>query len=108
MTKEKLVNQHILEYKSRLKHIEELFERANKATDNAESDSAEKAQLDEFAEAKARLEDELEEIKDMDVEHWREETISQSGPMAIWDILAQKLEDFLEHHEQGTDSETKG
>ncbi len=39
------------------------------------------------------------EIKSMPVEHWREETVQKAGPMAIWDILAQKLEDFIERHE---------
>jgi hypothetical protein len=36
----------------------------------------------------------------MPVEKWREETVQNAGPMAIWDILAQKLENFLERHDK--------
>jgi len=35
----------------------------------------------------------------MTLENWREDTVQSSGPMAIWDIFAQKLEDFVERHE---------
>lgn len=107
MTIEKLVNQHILEYESRLNHITELYDRAHQAVGKLQSDSPAKAKLDEIALAKERLENEFEQLKTMDVEHWREETVNQSGPMAIWDIVAQKLEDFVEHHQHTKDSELK-
>ena len=39
------------------------------------------------------------EIKSIDTKNWREDTVQNAGPMAVWDILAQKLEDFVERHE---------
>lgn len=100
MTKEKLVNQHILEYQARLRHIKELFDRAHKATEHLHDDHDVKSELGEIAVQKAELEKEAENISTIDVEHWQEETVSHSGPMAIWDILAQRLEKFVEQHEQ--------
>jgi hypothetical protein len=37
-TKEHLVEQHIREYESRLKHIDELYERAHQATDHLDEE----------------------------------------------------------------------
>ncbi len=99
MSKEKLVNQHILEYEARLKHIEELFTRAHKATEHLDDDHHIKSELGEISSQKEDLVKEVEEVKTMDVEHWQEEMVSQAGPMAIWDILAQRLELFVEEHE---------
>ncbi len=41
----------------------------------------------------------LEALKRMPLEHWREEMIQSAGPMAVWDVLAQKLEDLVERIE---------
>ncbi|NND00297.1 MAG: hypothetical protein HKN85_08960 [Gammaproteobacteria bacterium] len=38
-------------------------------------------------------------VKSIDVDDWREETVRASGPMGLWDIIAQQLEDFIERHE---------
>ncbi len=96
-TKEQLIEQHVREYESRLKHIEELYERALKATDHLEEDHDAHAELKDYA--TQRLQQQAEAIKTMPVKNWRKETVQSAGPMAIWDILAQKLEDFLERHE---------
>lgn len=98
-TKEQLIDQHIREYESRLKHIDELYERAHKATEHLDEDHKTRSELKEFAQKRAQLPRDGDEIKTMTIEDWREETVQNAGPMAIWDILAQKLEDFLERHE---------
>ena len=93
---ERLVSEHIREYESRLKHIDELFERAHQASEKLDEDHALKTELDEYAQQRADLAREAERIKKMPLDQWRKEMVKTSGPMAIWDILAQKLEDLTE------------
>jgi len=93
---ERLVSQHIREYESRLKHIDELFERAHKASENLHDDHALKSELNKYAQQRAELAKESELVKTMPVDQWRKELVQSSGPMAIWDVLAQKLEDLTE------------
>lgn len=98
-TKEQLIDQHIREYESRLKHIDELYERAHKATEHLDDEHETRSELKGLAEQRAQLPQDANEIKTMPVENWRKETVQNAGPMAIWDIIAQKLEDLLERHE---------
>ncbi len=98
-TKEQLIEQHIREYESRLKHIDELYARAHEAAENLDDDHSARAELEEFAEQRGELKKKAEQLKSLPASNWREETIRAAGPMAIWDILAQKLEDFVERHE---------
>jgi hypothetical protein len=95
-TKEQLIDQHIREYESRMKHIDELYERAQKATEHLDEEHDTRSELKWFEERLPHVKD---TIKTMPVENWREETVRNAGPMAIWDIIAQQLEDFLERHE---------
>jgi len=75
--KEHLIEQHILEYESRMRHIDELYQRAHQAAGKIDNADEAQSRLDELAAQRALLQ----------------------GPMAVWDILAQKLEDFVERHE---------
>ena len=99
MTKEQLVNQHIREYESRLKHVAELYARAQKATDHLDEDHLSKSELKALSERKSKMEQQAPEIRTMSTDDWRKETIKNAGPMAIWDILAQQLEKFVERYE---------
>lgn len=96
-TKEQLIDQHIREYESRLKHIDELYERAHKATEHLDDEHESRSELKWFEERRSNVKDAIET---MPVKNWREETVKKAGPMAIWDIIAQQLEDFLERHEK--------
>jgi len=96
-TKEQLIDQHIREYESRLKHIDELYERAHKATEHLDDEHESRSELKWFEERRSNVED---AIDTMPIKNWREETVKKAGPMAIWDIVAQQLEDFLERHEK--------
>ncbi|MDH3221740.1 MAG: hypothetical protein OEO19_19580 [Gammaproteobacteria bacterium] len=98
-TKEQLIDQHIREYESRLRHIDELYERARKVTDHLDDEHETRSELLAIAQQRAELKRKADEIKTMPLDKWREETVRSAGPMAIWDILAQKLENFLERHE---------
>ena len=98
-TKEQLIAQHIREYESRLKHIDELYERAHDATAHHDDEHETRSELKDYATQRVRLQQQAHEVKTMPVANWRQETVKNAGPMAIWDILAQKLEDFIERHE---------
>jgi DNA repair exonuclease SbcCD ATPase subunit len=98
-TKEQLIDQHIREYESRLKHIDELYERAHSATEHLDDEHETRSELKDYADQRSRLQQQADGVKTMPVANWREETVKNAGPMAIWDILAQKLEDFVERHE---------
>lgn len=99
MSREQLVNRHILEYESRMKHIAELYARAQKATAHLPGEHRSKSELQALAEQKAQLENKADEIRSTPASNWRKQIIKSAGPMAIWDILAEQLEDFVERHE---------
>jgi hypothetical protein len=96
---ERLVSEHIRAYESRLKHIDELFERAQQASAKLDANNTLKTELNQYARQRSELARQAERVKTMPVENWREELLQSSGPMAVWDILAQKLEDLTERLE---------
>ena len=98
-TKEQLIEQHIREYESRLKHIDELYDRAREAAGHPTGETGPGSELRDLRAQLALLRETTREIKAMPTEKWRAETARTAGPMAIWDIVAQKLEDFIERHE---------
>ena len=97
--KEHLIEQHIREYESRMKHIDELHQRAHQAVGKLDSAHDAHTRLGELSAQHSLLQETTESIKTMPVDKWREATVHNAGPMAVWDILAQKLEDFVERHE---------
>lgn len=99
-TKEQLVERHIREYESRLKHLDELMARAHDATKHLDDDHDIKTEINQYQGQKAALVEETEKLKKMSLDHWREDTIQNAGPMAIWDVLAQKIEDLIERAEK--------
>lgn len=99
-SKEQLVEQHIREYESRRKHIDELIARADDASKALEDDHSIRSELKQYQGEHADLVEHAEKLKTMPLEHWREETIQSAGPMAIWDVIAQKLEDLVERAEK--------
>jgi len=98
-SKEHLIEQHILEYESRMRHIDELYERAHKAAAAKGTQGEAHDDLREFAAQRSLLRESTDKIRAMPLDRWREDTVRAAGPMAVWDILAQKLEDFVERHE---------
>jgi hypothetical protein len=98
-TKDQLIEQHILEYESRMKHIDELFDRAQQAAAQHKEPLDAATKIQEFAAQRELLKQTTEHIKSLPLDNWREETMRNAGPMAVWDILAQKLEAFVERHE---------
>lgn len=98
-SKEQLIEQHVREYESRLRHIDELYARAHEATEDLHHTHDSRTELIDYDQQREELRRKTDEIKTMHADQWREETLQSAGPMAIWDVLAQKLEDFIERHE---------
>ena len=97
--KEHLIEQHIREYESRMRHIDELYQRAHEAVVDKDAAAEAHSHLHEMTAQRSLLRAGTNEIRRMPLEHWREDMVRTAGPMAVWDILAQKLEAFIERHE---------
>ena len=96
MTREDLlVEQHIREYESRLKHLDEMIEKAEKGVAEAPEKEEMKADLAKMQKARDKLASHYEQMKLKPGEKWEVEEIEKSGPMGIWDVLAQDLEHLL-------------
>ncbi|MFT5221233.1 MAG: hypothetical protein ACI9LO_003061 [Planctomycetota bacterium] len=95
-TKEQLVEQHIREYESRRKHLDELLVRAKDAAKGLDDDHDIKAKLRQYHGQQAELITKTEKFRKMSLDQWRKDSIQSAGPMAVWDVLAQKIEDLIE------------
>jgi len=93
---DKIVDRRISEYESRLKHIDELYEQAHEASQKLGDDHEYKSELGQYHAQRVDLANHTAKLKELPLDHWREDMIQTSGPMAIWDVLAQKLEDLIE------------
>ncbi|MET0047053.1 MAG: hypothetical protein ABW066_04640 [Sedimenticola sp.] len=98
MTSENLlVEQRIREYESRLKHLDEMIEKAATGVDEAQAHDEIKAKLKQIRKERDKLESHYEQMKLTPGKNWEVEEIEKSGPMGIWDVLAQDLEHLLKH-----------
>ena len=87
----------ISRYQARLKHLDELLERARqKKIEEAEHET----ELKELAGKREELAKYIGEMEHIDPKHWQEEEIEKAGPMALWDSLAQQLEKLVERIEK--------
>ena len=85
---DQLAEQHIKQYESQLKHIDEVMERAQET-------GVESAELKELADHRGELADYIEELRDKAPFEGREE----GGPMVLWDVVAERIEQLVEHIE---------
>jgi hypothetical protein len=91
-----MVEQHILAYESRQKHMDELLARARAQVGDGPEHAEARADLDRITREHSRLSDELVAMKGRAPSDWRAEEIEQAGPMGIWDALAEQLETLTE------------
>lgn len=82
---DQLAEQHIRQYESQLKHIDEVMEQASK-------EHAESAELKELAKHRGELAGYIEELKNKAPIKWMED----GGPMVMWDIAAERIEELVE------------
>ena len=97
--KAQLVEQHIRAYQSRLKRIDELWEQAQEKATTQPCNAKDDAELSIYKKQRELLRQKTDEIKTIHIDNWRDETLQSAGPMAVWDIVAQSLEDFIERRE---------
>jgi hypothetical protein len=92
-----LRSEHISRYQARLKHLDQLLERARqRKIEEAEHE----AELKEIAGKREELAKYVRDLEHIDVEDWQEEEIEKSGPMGLWDSVAQQLEKLVEKLEK--------
>jgi len=100
MTKlDQLIQEHIREHEMRLKHVDSLLERAQQGIAKTGGGDA----AEQLARAKAerdKLAGRVEEYKVKPPEQWSEEEFEKTGPMVIWDTVAQQLEKLVERMER--------
>ena len=100
MTKvDHLVEQHVREYQSRLKHIDELLARARAAARGRPS--PEQEELEALRRKRDELASEFDRLGSL--KDWREEELEKAGPMGVWDAVAQQLEALVERLEGRAD-----
>ena len=97
---EHLVEQHILENESHLKHLDEMLESAEQKTVEVESPSEFEHDLETLRKERDRLADHVEELRLRSLDDWETDEIEKAGPMGIWDALAQQVEKFIEKLER--------
>ncbi|MBT8150785.1 MAG: hypothetical protein KJO62_05225, partial [Gammaproteobacteria bacterium] len=90
--KDELAEQKIMEYQSRLKHIDELYQRAHSLSANLDDKHESRKQLSDIAKQRANLKKKADHLDSINVSNWREEMIESAGPLAVWDVVAQQLE----------------
>lgn len=84
-----LAERHVREYEARLHRIDELIERASKTHEQSEQ------LVEEVKTERDNLNNYLEDLKHKSPELWME----SGGPMVMWDILAERLENLVERIE---------
>lgn len=87
-TREQMAESHVLEHEARLKHIDELMAKAEGAEGVAE-------ELAELKTERAKLAESLEDMR----KHSEEEWAKKAGPMVMWEIVAEKLENLVQRIE---------
>ena len=91
-----LIEQHIVEYESHLKHIDEMLSRAHEHVASGAAPAEAEKELQELKGEREKLADHLSEMKRKGPEDWEEETFERAGPMGIWDAVARRLEKLVE------------
>jgi hypothetical protein len=88
--REHLVDRHILEYQARLKHLDELMAEA------ADVSTTARAELASLRRDQQQLAAELHALGRQSAIDWSE----KGGPMVMWDVMAERLEQLVERMEQ--------
>lgn len=89
---DELIQQRILEYEARLRHIDELVAQAHEKATESE-DHTELAGIKQQREA---LADHIETLRRKPRENWQPSELERAGPMGLWDVVAQQLERLVE------------
>jgi len=95
-----LMQRNIMEHESRLKHFDELIERAHKAVGNGPEHAEIRDNLASLKQERDKFSSWLAELRLKSLKNWRVDEIEQAGPMGIWDAVGQQLEKLVERIER--------
>jgi DNA repair ATPase RecN len=94
------LEQRINQYQANLRHIDELLSRAKQRAARLPAHSELHAQLDKAQSDREKASAHLEALRRMSSEQFSEQLIEQSGPMGVWDAVAEDLEKLVERMEK--------
>lgn len=95
-TLEALASHHGSKYEAQLRHIDELFERADSRLTSIGGEPELNNELEALRRDREKLVADIEDIKKKTSEEWQEETIEEAGPMVLWEAIAKRLESLVE------------
>ena len=93
---ENLVEQQVKEYESKLKHIDEMLDHAHVQLSTKDVVTEEQSEFEKIQRARHQLNEDLQRMKLISKKNWQTDTIENAGPLGVWDIVAQRLEKFVE------------
>ena len=88
------------QYEANLRHIDSLLLRAKSGAASLPADSEFHARLEKAASDRDKVQAHLEQLRQMSSEAYSEKLIEQSGPMGLWDAVAEDLEKLVERIEK--------
>ncbi len=94
------LEQRINQYAANLRHIDELLSRAKQGTAGLPAHSEVHAQVAKAKSDRDKASAHLEKLRKMSSEQFSEELIEKSGPMGVWDAVAEDLEKLVERIEK--------
>ncbi len=94
------LEQRINQYAANLKHIDELLSRAKKSAAGMPAQSGVHAQVEQAKRERDKFSEHLDQLRRMSSEQFSEHVIEKSGPMGVWDAVAEDLEKLVERIEK--------
>lgn len=95
-SRDHLVEQHILEYQARLKHVDEVIAESD-GHHNADLENIESSQLLESLKLdREELDKHIREVREQKSVEAAEAMIAKISPLDIWNKIAEKLEKLAE------------
>jgi len=93
---EALASHHGSKYEAKLRHMDELFERADKGLAEKGGAAEFNNELEALRREREKLLADIDAIKKETREEWQEQTIEEAGPMILWEAVAKRLELLVE------------
>ena len=91
-----LVEQHVQAYEARLRHIDELLERADRGAGALAGESPERQELEALRRRRERLAALVASYRRRAREGTEREALEHLGPMIVWEEVARRLEALVE------------
>lgn len=88
----RLMQKNIIGYESRIKHFDELMERAHNRVGKDPGHAEVRDTLVSLKQERDKFSSWVDELRLKSLENWRVEEIEKAGPMGVWDAVAQQLE----------------